>query len=98
MPHVTERWIGGTISNFGEIKSRIAELENYRKESKEGGLEKYTKKERMVMAKKMEKLAKYYSGLIGLKKIPDAVFIVDARAEPIAATEARKSGVPVVAL
>ena len=50
------------------------------------------------MAKKMEKLSKYYSGLIGLKKTPDALFIIDAKAEDIAATEARKSSVPVVAL
>lgn len=98
MPYVTERWIGGTISNFMEIKKRIAELENYRKENTTGGLEKYTKKERTVMAKKMEKLARYYSGLVGLKKNPDAVFVIDAKAEHIAATEAKKSNVPVVAL
>lgn len=98
MPYVVERWIGGTLSNFTEIKKRIAELENYRKENAEGGLEKYTKKERVILAKKMEKLSKYYSGLLGLKKTPDAVYAVDARAEHVAATEARKSGVPVVAL
>ena len=98
MPYVNERWIGGTLSNFSEIKKRIAELENYRKENKEGGLEKYTKKERMVMAKKMEKLARYYSGLVGVKKMPDALYIIDAKAEHIAATEARKSDVPVVAI
>ena len=50
------------------------------------------------MAKKMEKLSKYYSGLLGLKKTPDVLFIIDSKAEHIAATEARKSGVPVVAL
>lgn len=98
MPYVDTRWIGGTLSNFTEIKKRIAELEKYNKESVEGGLEKYTKKERVVMAKKMEKLSKYYGGLIGLKKIPDTLFIIDAKAEHIAATEARKSGVTVVAL
>ena len=98
MPFVNERWIGGTLSNFVEIKKRIAELENYTKDSKEGKLEKYTKKERVVMAKKMEKLAKYYTGLIGLKKNPDALFIIDSKSEHIAATEARKSGVPVIAL
>jgi small subunit ribosomal protein S2 len=98
MPYVTERWIGGTLSNFGEIKKRVNELENYRKESKEGGLEKYTKKERGVMAKKMEKLAVYYSGLVSLKKTPDALFIIDAKAEHIAATEGRKLDVPVVSL
>ena len=98
MPYVTNRWIGGTLSNFTEIKKRIAELENYRKDSIEGGLEKYTKKERVVMAKKMEKLSKYYSGLVMLKKAPDALFVIDSRAEHIAATEARKSGVAVIAL
>lgn len=98
MPYVNERWIGGTLSNFTEIKKRITELENYQKDNKSGELEKYTKKERVVMAKKMEKLAKYYTGLLSLKKSPDMVFIIDAKAEHIAATEARKSGVPVVAL
>lgn len=98
MPYVNTRWIGGTLSNFTEIKKRIAELEKYNKESVDGGLEKYTKKERVVMAKKMEKLAKYYSGLIGLKKTPDVLFIIDGKAEHIAATEAKKSGVAVVSL
>ena len=98
MPYVTERWIGGTLSNFTEIKKRIIELENYQKDSIGGGLDKYTKKERVVMSKKMEKLARYYSGLLGLKKAPDALFIVDAKTEHIATTEARKSNVPVISL
>ena len=58
MPYVNERWIGGTISNFGEIKKRITELETYQKDSAMGELEKYTKKERVMLAKKMEKLAR----------------------------------------
>ena len=98
MPYVVERWIGGTLSNFTEIKKRVTELENYHKDSIGGGLDKYTKKERVVMAKKMEKLTRYYTGLLGLKKAPDALFVIDARSEHIAATEARKSGIPVIAL
>ena len=98
MPYVTTRWIGGTLSNFTEIKKRITELETYRKDSLEGGLDKYTKKERVVLAKKMEKLSKYYSGLIGLKKTPDALFVIDAKAEHIAVTEALKGDVAVVSL
>jgi small subunit ribosomal protein S2 len=98
MPFVMERWIGGTLSNFTEIKKRIIELENYQKDNATGGLDKYTKKERVVMAKKMEKLTRYYSGLLSLKKAPDALFIIDAKSEHIAATEARKSGIPVIAL
>ncbi len=98
MPFVVERWIGGTLSNFTEIKKRINVLETYRKDSRDGELEKYTKKERSVMAKESEKLAKYYSGLVGLKKSPDAIFIIDPKKEHIAATEARKGNVPVIAL
>lgn len=98
MPYVVERWIGGTLSNFTEIKKRITELETYQKDSKGGGLDKYTKKERVVMAKKMEKLARYYTGLLGLKKGPDALFIIDAKSEHIAATEARKVGIKVISL
>jgi small subunit ribosomal protein S2 len=98
MPYVVERWIGGTLSNFTEIKKRILELENYKKDTASGDLEKYTKKERVMLAKKMEKLTRYYGGLISLKKMPDALLVVDSRAEHIAQTEAKKSGVPVVAL
>ena len=98
MPYVNERWIGGTLSNFIEIKKRITELENYQKDSKEGGLDKYTKKERVVMAKKMEKLARYYTGLLGLKKAPDALFVVDAKAEHIATTEGKNANVPIISL
>lgn len=98
MPYVTERWIGGTISNFGEIKKRIADLENYEQDEARGELAKYTKKERVMMAKNMEKLSRYYRGLIGMKKTPDALFIVDAKSEHIAFTEAVKSDIPVIAL
>lgn len=98
MPYVDIRWIGGTLSNFTEIKKRINELEKYNKESKEGKLDKYTKKERLVMSKKMEKLSKYYGGMIGLKKIPDALFVIDSKAENIAVVEARKLDIPIIAL
>ncbi len=98
MPYVSERWIGGTLTNYSEIKRGIAELENYRKDSTTGGLEKYTKKERLVIAKKMEKITKYYEGLLPLKRLPDALFIIDARAEHIALAEATQMGVPTISL
>lgn len=98
MPYVTERWIGGTVSNFGEIKKRIVELENYQKDVASGEISKYTKKERVMMAKKMEKSSRYYSGLLSLKKAPDALFVIDAKSEHIAVTEATDAGIPVIAL
>jgi small subunit ribosomal protein S2 len=98
MPYVSERWIGGTLTNFSEIKRGILELENYRKDSTTGGLEKYTKKERLMMSKKMEKVTKYYEGLLSLKRLPDAVLLIDAKSEHIALAEALQSNIPVVAL
>lgn len=98
MPYVSERWIGGTLSNYPEIKKRITELEKYQKESKTGELEKYTKKERVVLAKKMERLEKYYTGLLTLKKNPDALIIIDPKKESIAVKEARDLGIPVIGI
>jgi small subunit ribosomal protein S2 len=98
MPYVSERWIGGTLTNYSEIKRGIAELENYRKDSTTGGLEKYTKKERLMMSKKMEKVTKYYEGLLLLKRLPDAVMLIDAKSEHIALAEANQSHIPVAAL
>lgn len=98
MPYVNERWIGGTLSNFSEIKKRINELEKYNKETKTGELEKYTKKERVVLAKKMERLEKYYTGLLSLKKMPDALFIIDPKKEHIALKEAKVMNIPVIAV
>lgn len=98
MPYVNERWIGGTLSNFVEIKKRINELEKYNKETVTGELEKYTKKERVVLAKKMERLDRYYTGLLTLKKIPDVLFIIDPKKEHIALAEAKSMNVPVIAI
>lgn len=98
MPYMVERFIGGTISNFPEIKKRINELETYNKDLAKGDLEKYTKKERLMLSKKMEKLSKYYGGVINMKKLPDALFVVDAKKEHIAVQEASISNIPVVAL
>lgn len=98
MPYVNERWIGGTLSNYSEIKKRINELEKYNKETKTGELEKYTKKERVVLAKKMERLEKYYTGLLTLKKTPDALVIIDPKKEHIAFKEAKTMNVPVIAV
>jgi len=97
LPYVSSRWIGGTLSNFSEIRRKIDELESYYKDSAEGRLEKYTKKERGVLAKKMERLANYYTGLLNLRKLPDALYVVDPGAEEIAVTEAKNLGTPVVA-
>lgn len=98
MPYVTERWIGGMLTNFPEIKKRVTRLENLKEEQANGSLEKYTKKEQSLIKREIERLNKYFSGLIGITKMPDAVVIVDTKKEHIAIAEAKKIGVPVIAI
>lgn len=98
MPFVTERWIGGILTNFPEIKKRIQKLADLKEERISGGFDKYTKKEQLLLQREMDRLNKYFSGLTGLTKMPDAVVIVDTKKEHIAIAEARKVGVPVVSI
>ncbi len=97
-PYVTERWIGGMLTNFGEIKRRILKLEEMKEQRVSGEYEKYTKKEQLLLTREMERLNKYFSGTIGMHKLPDAVVIIDSKKEHLAVAEARKMHIPVVAI
>ncbi len=96
-PYVTTRWIGGLLTNFSEMKKRINKLEDLREKKLTGGLDMYTKKERGLIDREMSRLNTLFGGVVGMKKLPDAMFVIDAGYEAIAATEARKSGIPVIA-
>lgn len=98
MPYVAGRWIGGTFTNFPEIKKRIAKLEELTKQREKGELAKYTKKERLVIDRNIANLERFFSGLLLMKEMPKAVFIIDPKNEAIAVKEAKKMGIPVVAL
>lgn len=97
-PFVTERWIGGTLTNFFQMKKRIEKLEHLKEERISGGFDKYTKKEQALLNRELERLNKYFSGLLGMNKLPDAMVVVDSKKEHIAIAEARKMGLPVIAL
>lgn len=97
-PFITERWIGGTLTNFFQMKKRIEKLEHLKEERVSGGFDKYTKKEQSLLNREMERLNKYFAGLIGMTKLPDVVVVVDSKKEHIAIAEARKMGVPVIAI
>jgi small subunit ribosomal protein S2 len=97
-PYVTERWIGGMLTNFPEIKRRINKLEDMREKKASGEYAKFTKKEQLLMTREEERLTKYFGGMVGVTKLPDAIVIVDQKKEAIAAAEARKSNVPIVAI
>ncbi|MEK7150207.1 MAG: 30S ribosomal protein S2 [Patescibacteria group bacterium] len=98
MPFVAGRWIGGTFTNFSEIKKRISKLEDLTKQKEKGELSKYTKKERLVIDRGIANLERFFSGLLLMKDMPKAIFVIDPKKEIIAVNEADKMGIPVIAL
>ncbi len=98
MPYVDERWIGGTLTNWKQIKSRVTTLDDLSGKSEEGTLTYSTKKEKLLIERKIEKLNRRFGGLSSLKGIPAAVIVIDAREEVNAVTESRMMGVPVIAI
>lgn len=98
MPFVASRWIGGTLTNSTEIRKRIAKFEDLEKQKEKGELTKYTKKERLLIDRQIVKLDEMFSGIVGLKDLPKALFIIDPKKEFIAVAEAKKMNVPVIAL
>ncbi len=98
MPYVASRWIGGTLTNFPEIKRRVQRLNDLVSKKEKGELMKYTKKERLMFDREIVNLTEMFSGLKGMEKIPDALFIVDSKKENIAVAEAKLTGVKVVSI
>jgi small subunit ribosomal protein S2 len=98
MPFVAGRWIGGTLTNFSEIRKRIMRLEELTTQRERGELSKYTKKERLLIDREIENLQVYFGGLANLKALPKLVVIADPKKEHIALAEAKRMRIPVVAL
>lgn len=98
MPFVNGRWIGGTITNFPEIKKRILRLEELTTQREKGELAKYTKKERLLIDREIAKLQIFFGGLSNLKATPKFLIVIDPKKEYIAVAEAKKMNIPVVAL
>lgn len=98
MPFVVERWVGGVLTNFSEIKKRVALLEDLRSKKEKGELAMYTKKERSLIDKDIERLERNFAGIVSMKSMPAALFVIDPRKESIAVKEAHELSIPVVAL
>jgi len=96
--YVSQRWLGGMLTNFRTIKKRIDRLYELEKMEEEGIFEVLPKKEVMLLKKERDRLKKFLSGIKEMKKLPDVVYIVDPRKEKIAVAEARKLGIPIVAI
>ena len=98
MPYVNARWLGGMLTNFNTIKRRIKRLEQLKKMEADGTFDLLPKKEVIKLNLEIEKLEKFLGGIKNMKKLPGALFVVDPRKEKIAVAEAKKLGIPVVAI
>ena len=95
---VTERWLGGMLTNFQTAKKQIRKLKDLEAGAEDGTLTNYTKKEQLLMSRQREKLGKYLSGIKTMTRLPGLLFIIDSKKERIAVSEANKLGVPIVAI
>ncbi len=96
MPYMLNRWIGGALSNFKNIRGRVEYMERLRREKKEGKWTRFTKKEKVLMNRELTKLESKFLGIISLEEMPSAVFVLDTRKEHNAVTEANRLGVSVI--
>ena len=98
MPYIIGRWLGGTFTNFENIVKLTRKLDRMEKEEADGAWEIYTKKEQVTFKKEMTKLQENVGGIKSMKNLPKAVFVVDIKKEKTAITEAKKMGIPVIAM
>ena len=97
-PYVAGRWIGGTLTNFEEIKKRVKQYLDLLSQKEKGELVKYKKKERLMIEREIERLAEKFSGISNMEVKPAAVFLIDADREDIAREEAINVNIPVISL
>lgn len=97
-PYVAGRWIGGTLTNFGQIRKRVDTMLDLTSQKEKGELGKYTKKERLLIDRDIAKLNIFFGGIVPMTALPKALFVVDSRFEETAVREAKNLGIPVVAL
>jgi small subunit ribosomal protein S2 len=98
MFYVTERWLGGMLTNFATIRQRIQRLQDLEHMEAEGQLDVRPKKEAMQLRKERQKLERFLMGIKGMERLPDALFAIDTRKERIALREAKRLGIPTIAI
>lgn len=96
--YVSERWLGGMLTNFSTIRKSIKRLASIDKMEADGTFEKFTKKERLMLNRERERLRRVFGGIEEMTRIPGAIFVVDVRKEYIAIQEAHKLGIPVIGM
>jgi small subunit ribosomal protein S2 len=98
MPFVTERWLGGMLTNFATIRKSLKKLAQIEKMMKDEAYENLTKKEKLMMSREKSKLTKQLGGISDLNRLPAALFVIDVKREHIAVAEAQKLNIPVFAM
>src|SRR6185503_5408462 len=97
--YITERWLGGLLTNFQTVKKQLRRMKELEAGTEEGGgFENYTKKEQLMLSREREKLMKYLAGIKNMTRLPGLLFVVDSKKERIAVSEAKKLGIPIVAI
>ena len=96
LPYMLNRWIGGTLSNFKNIRGRVNKLDQLRKDKESGVWTKYTKKEKVLLNRELTKLENKFGGIFSLESPPNAVFILDTKKERIAVEEANGAEIPII--
>jgi small subunit ribosomal protein S2 len=98
MPHMVDRWLGGTMTNFQTIRKSIRRMEEIERMDRDGTLDKLKKKEKLLRLREHEKLENTLGGIRDMASLPGAIFIVDVKREEIAVSEARNLGIPIIAM
>ncbi|MCZ6672178.1 MAG: 30S ribosomal protein S2, partial [Verrucomicrobia bacterium] len=98
MPYCVNRWLGGTLTNFSTILNSISKYKKYLAMESDGSLDKLPKKEVAAIHREMSRMNRNFDGLLEMPELPDAIFIIDIKREDIAVAEARRIGIPLVAL
>ncbi|MEX2090902.1 MAG: 30S ribosomal protein S2 [Candidatus Paceibacterota bacterium] len=98
MPYVLDRWLGGTLTNYKVINSRVKKLEELEKDMKSGALDKYTKKERLLFSRELAKMTTRFEGLKKLTRLPDAIFVSSLKESSLAVREAKKMGIKIIGI
>lgn len=98
MPYISQRWLGGTLTNFKTVKVSIKRLKDMEKQVEDGSIARLNKKEQLTFTREIEKLRKSLGGIKEMPSLPDCLFIIDTGFEKIAVAEAKKLGIPVIAV
>lgn len=98
MPYVTQRWLGGMITNWDQIKRSLDKMQRMKEEREKGDYKTFTKKEQLLIDRQILKFEKFLGGIVDLKTLPKAIFVVDAKKESAAVREASRKQIPVISM